>query len=183
VSYCFRRGMGSCDPMDTACVRGEVADSIRGQEQTIVDNQARILQSCIDSANRNSEPWRTQLLAQCDVNNRAAMSTVATPQQAVADYYAHEVATDAEVRAELTRAGQSPALIKQLYGAPISTPATVQATASGTNPKGSTVINSSGAPGTPGATVTLPDSGGFNIPWWGWAAGAAALLFAFKGGR
>lgn len=191
MSYRFRPALGEfCESWDTACVQRNVAASIGGQEQSIVDNQARILQHCYDDANRSSEPFRSQLMAQCDVNNRVAMATVDTPQQAVQNYYAHEVATDAQVRAELARAGQTPDTIKQLYGAPmtipagvVSTPATVQATAAGTNPQGATVVNSSGPPNTPGTVVTLPAVGGTNLPWWVWAGGAAAVLFMFKGGR
>ena len=192
----------NCDPRDTACVQRNTSLEVSGQQQNAIDQTNAARDLCHRNADLSSEPFRSQLNAQCDANYPAGAATGGesiqywsstatddakanafdTAAQQAADYNAQQAFKAAELLAELKHAGQTfiPAGLPQPAPSPVT----------------STIIPKPATTPAPGVTpqlwsldTSVPSAGGFtlpaasSIPWWGWLLGIGAVGLALKGGR
>ncbi len=202
------RGWGayeSCDPRDFACVQRVTAQESGDVQQHAIDQTNAARDACHSNADLSSEPFRSQLNAQCDANFPAGAATggesvqywqsvatkpaiadeYATAAQASAEYNAEQTRRAAELRAELARANQTFIPDAAKLPATSSTPLSTIMPKVPANPVVGGAVPASWNFDTslPAGSSSFALPAASSIPWWGWAAGAGVLFFAFKGGR
>jgi hypothetical protein len=175
---------------------------VSGEQQNAIDQTNAARDLCHRNADLSSEPFRSQLNAQCDVNYPAGAATGGesiqywrstatddakanvfdTAAQQAADYNAEQTRRGVELLAELKRAGQTfiPAGLPQPAPPPVAStiiPKPATTPAPGVSPQWWSLDTS--VPSASGFTLPAASS----IPWWGWLLGVGAVGLALKGGR
>jgi len=186
-------------PPDPACVLANNAAEVAYQ-QAIGDAQASNDRDiCIANANQSDEPWRSQMIDQCNqrwpqgysgevpIENLTppqAANAMLTPTQEATQYDVAQAAQAAQLRAELAKANQTfipPSALPNVFVSkdPAAPPPVV-------NPPKPPVTPTPSGPNAP-APASAGGSMGFDlssIPTWAWLAAAAGVAyFAFGGHR
>lgn len=171
-------GLQDCDPRDSACVSNNVA------KQAAVEDL-----------------WVNKYMTQPGgAPDGTVLNFTPQTQAQVTEFYdpTHLAGNVVDTRGILSVQSPAPPVARTntVYNTPTPTP--VQAVANLGTPAPAVVVSSSGAQNAPGASspakelaqviegLTVAAIPGFDlssIPWWGWAAGAGALFFAFGGSR
>jgi hypothetical protein len=111
-----------CQPWDTSCVQGDVAGSVGFQQAEGVAAADQDYGTCMANGNGDAvcrARWPVGYSGDVPFNNLTPdeqAGAMQTPAQASAQYLSNAAATDAQVRAELLKAGQTPAAITQALG-------------------------------------------------------------------